>query len=299
MAKYCIQKPIEPDNMTARAKLHFDTFRYRYLLQPKYDGCACAVIVYPAVWAKPPKVLSSTGEIVPMSMERAAEELRVNFGPQLTAPAVFIGEAWSPNMEFKDISGAFRRQKEVSGLLLAVHDVVEIDENGQFYSHDTYEQRYAYLALLFGRALSTGCVLKAPVFPIQGNDPDGYAKQLQLLGGYDGAMMKDSQGLYEPERVKMAEAVKVKPLVELDLLCTGFEAAVGAKTGRKTVALLIRMKDGVIGKVATGLSEDEQANPEQFVGKILAVEALGFYGTGLLREPRVKGIRHDKLEPDF
>lgn len=34
------------------------------------------------------------------------------------------------------------------------------------------------------------------------------------------------------------------------------------------------------------------------VGDIVEVEAMDLSGDGLLREPRFKGIRFDKLEPD-
>ena len=39
-------------------------------------------------------------------------------------------------------------------------------------------------------------------------------------------------------------------------------------------------------------------NPDSIIGKIVEVECLGVTEDGSLREPRIKGVRHDKIKPD-
>jgi DNA ligase-1 len=55
--------------------------------------------------------------------------------------------------------------------------------------------------------------------------------------------------------------------------------------------------DGKTQKVSTGLTQEQAdaftADPALIVGQHIEVEAMGLTSTGLLREPRFKGIRTD------
>ena len=51
----------------------------------------------------------------------------------------------------------------------------------------------------------------------------------------------------------------------------------------------------------TGLRDDERDVSKfeaNWLGKIVEIEAMDYSSDGLLREPRLKGVRLDKLEPD-
>ena len=53
---------------------------------------------------------------------------------------------------------------------------------------------------------------------------------------------------------------------------------------------------------AGGLDYDTRrawlSDPSSIIGKIVEVECIGITEDGSLREPRIKGVRHDKLQPD-
>jgi DNA ligase-1 len=134
-------------------------------------------------------------------------------------------------------------------------------------------------------------------------EAEAYAAQLKDQGGYDGAVLRDIDAPYKVGRCRNGEVVKIKPLLELDLLVLGCELAKGEKTGKNTAALVVRYKDGKPCRVSTGLKQAEvdsiHEDPAAWKGRIIAVEAMAETEDGLLREPRYKGVRYDKAAPDF
>src|SRR5690606_17449379 len=94
---------------------------------------------------------------------------------------------------------------------------------------------------------------------------------------------------------KVGELIKVKPTLALDLRCVNYGIETGEKTGRKVVTLVVHYR-GVETTVGSGVPHD--LDPYTVAGKIIEVECLGVTEDGKLREPRFKGVRFDKLEPD-
>jgi ATP-dependent DNA ligase len=124
------------------------------------------------------------------------------------------------------------------------------------------------------------------------------ALHYKALGGYDGVVAAKLSGRYVVGAGKGGEFIKFKPLMSESLRVVAVEPAIGIKTGKNTCALVVVYKDQP-QRVSTGLTQaevNEYVNfPASIIGKTVEVEAMGVTVTGLLREPRYKGIRNDVI----
>lgn len=293
---YLNLKPVEFEALSAKKRKAFD-WSGRILL-PKYDGCFAMV----AFWhGEPSFIMSRTGEMV-KSMDHVYGKLlaaypwitRIPFGTMV------LGEAWMPNEDFSDISGMFRRQYPQPQLGFAPFDVVSYVMSGNgplLRSSDPYAVRLDQLRV--AATLPAGLYVPAPTITSTREQACELARHYKALGGYDGAISSDPNAGYMPGSGKDGEFVKVKPLLSFTLECIGYQEDVGAKTGRPTGSLVVRFEGAKSLHVATGLSEAQQANLKQFVGKLIEVEAMGLSSKGLLREPRFKGVRTDVTKADY
>jgi DNA ligase-1 len=288
MADYCIAKAIDIENLSkkARAQFELDLAAGEYLLTPKYDGCAVHIELNDG---RIEQCISGSGKPV-RSLDHALKELLQVFP---SGRVVLDAEAWVPDMEFQEISGLFRRHTSDSRLQLKVF-------NGYFITgrNQRYEDRLGSLsqALYYVPLRYTHMAARSQALALE--HATTMARYWQALGGFDGAVLHHRDAPYFQGRAKY-ESVKIKPLLSYDLEVTGVNAAVGEKTGRATCALVCRWKDGDVQEVATGLSHAQQADPGQFIGKIIEVRAMGLTSDGKLREPRFVGVREDKLQPDY
>lgn len=297
MAKVLNLKPVEFDALTAKRQAAFE-WKDRILL-PKYDGCFAMMLFLDG---QPNAILSRTGEIV-KSMDHLFEDAVVRY-PDIAKTKggwALLGEAWIPGREFAELSGMFRRQYPQPELCFAAFDVVNWEagtDGPKLFSASSYRDRVDMLKRT-ARQVYNSVIPPLPIDCESREHAVKYAAMCKELGGYDGAICSDPKAVYLPGAGRDGEFIKLKPLVSYSLLVTGYTEAVGAKTGRATGALQVRFKDGAPLGVATGLSEEQQANLASFVGKIIEVEAMGISSKGLLREPRFKGIRDDVVTPDF
>lgn len=296
---YLNLKPVEFDAMGKKNQAAFK-WAGRILL-PKYDGCFAMVAFHNGL---PDFIMSRTGELV-KSMDHVYEALFTAYPWLAQSPGgwMVLGEAWNPGKEFADLSGEFRRQYPQPQLGFAPFDLVRYERHAPtdlpvLWSNHPYRER---LNELENARIVLSNLVFAPVPAIceSREHAERYARCLKDAGGYDGAICSDPEAAYIPGSGKGGEFIKVKPLLSYSLECIGFKKDVGAKTGRDTCALTVRFKEGKPLGVATGLSEAQQAHPEQFVGKIIEVEAMGVSSKGLLREPRFKGVRTDVVKADY
>lgn len=287
MSKYIIQKAIDRKDMTAKALKAMEGKTYG--LQPKWDGCHLVVFFN----TKDYSLESATGE-TNLACDHIAQALLDSAGGFDLDGYAVTGEVWKENTPFPDISGSFRRHSPQPDLKFVVLDIVKVDEKGELNDPRPWEDRIRTVMFKEHPSLIWAGLRDPRII-----SPVKFAEDLKNSGGYDGAILRDIHAPYKVGRCRDAEVIKVKPLLSLDLLCVGHEKAKGTKTGRDTVALLVRLKDGKFGKVATGLNHEQQANPEQFVGKIIQVDSMGWTEDGLLREPRFVAERHDKVTADY
>lgn len=291
MTKYLNLKPVEFDNLSAKVQAAFK-WQGRLLL-PKFDGCFAMVCFWDG---QPDFILSREGKEA-TSMRHIYEQLiEAHAWLKTTKGGVaFLGEAWTPDLEFKVISGLFRRDANQANLGFVPFDVVNYtlddEELPVLTSQIPYRSRLASLGI-------------SPLECTSREHAVQYAKALKAAGGYDGAIVSDPNATYTPGSGSCGSFVKVKPLQSFTLEVLGIEAAKGAKTGRDTVALVTRFKTGTC-KVGTGFTPAEAAlwvaNPDYVVGNYAEVECMGVHEgpSGLMREPRLVGWRTDVLKPDY
>jgi DNA ligase-1 len=76
---------------------------------------------------------------------------------------------------------------------------------------------------------------------------------------------------------------------------TGIFTGTGEKTGRDVYTISVDFKGKTL-MVGSGMPHQSHMLPK--VGDIVEIVAMDYSSEGLLREPRYKGIRHDKKEAD-
>lgn len=266
VSDYTIPKAVDYENLSAKAKKALDPTGW--WLQPKYDGCALYVNTIDGT------MLSASGKGVE-SCDHILTEM-YKYGP-----GEYCGEVWHPDMEFQEISGAFRRGYAQPQLRFKLFDACPGGLEAMSYSYRT-----RHLPMIYGHEFDTW------------DSAWDWARVWQAQGGKDGAILRNPNAPWEPGRSK-GDIIKLKPLQDYDVEVVGFEKDIGAKTGRATVALIFRWKNNMTHKVATGLNHEQQAAPEQFVGKIIRVKCMGLTSAGNMREPRFDGVRDDKLKADY
>lgn len=281
MADYIIQKAVLPDAVKKASQRSLEYYGRNYLAQRKYDGC-CAVLFTDEAMGK-----SRTGEVYP-SLTPAAEELAVTMGPGF----VIIGEAWWPGKDqFSQISGEFRRMVPSAKLSILANDCLTREEFDAGYSAVPYSTRLDRLPVSpdyrWGRVAcwapgTYGC-------------PQALCNRLVDEGGYDGLILRDPEGTWTVGRGTTGEIVKIKRVLSFDLRVLEVNRVTGDKTGRDVYKLVVDFNGKSLG---IGSGVPHQIADVPVVGDIVEIEAMDVSSKGLLREPRFKGIRCDKLEPD-
>lgn len=96
-----------------------------------------------------------------------------------------------------------------------------------------------------------------------------FNKEVIDAGG-EGTMLKDPEEPWEPKRV--SHQLKLKKVLEADLLCVGWEEGTKKNQG-KMGALVLQTSDGIVKvNVGTGFNDVQRLwKPEDVVGKIVAI----------------------------
>lgn len=253
-----------------------------YVMMAKYDGCLAIIT--------PDGVITRTGEAItsiPQCLEAAAK---------LLPDHVIFGEVYKYDTPFKEISGAFRRHKPQSGLFVMVFDAVPFADWKAGKCDKPYIERYTALKDAWLRT-PTASLIVAPALDLVA--PQGFANAMVRQGGYDGAIIRRKDAPWTTGASKNGEAIKVKPAKSLDLEVHGWYRGKGKHAGRAGgITVLYK---GVQTDVGTGFSDRERqeiADAGQAPCGVAEVEFMELTADGKLREPRFKGWRYDKEQPD-
>ncbi|UUR56197.1 ATP dependent DNA ligase [Xanthomonas phage pXoo2106] len=295
---YIVHKAVELDKVKKKLVPTEDQLRTEYLAQPKYDGCNCVAIKY-ANAVEHIKLFSRTGEEV-LSANHIKEALAAApFAPI----GVYLGEYWHPHIDQPTVSGMFRKQDgtQYTDPMLVVFDFVSIGEWEQGFSPLTYLDRVGRLPATLSKIEEC----RSPFFLAESQgflvDQElGTMEAARLLsegGAYDGLILRKPSGTWtKGDKGTNGEVIKIKPTLTLDLRVLRINEDVGEKTGRPVYTVVVDLGDGKEQEVGSGVPHDHQAVAGP--GQIVEIEAMCFSKYGLLREPRYKGIRHDKTEAD-
>ena len=290
MAKYPILKAVEFDKTSAKFRKQYGNVQAlvdsgHWMIQPKYDGCFVKIHLSPGGSS----IRSRTDEPV-RSMNHIGQALLKWFGDfAAPGPVVVLGEAWAPHMTFPQISGAFRQHGPAEDLHLVVNDLLP----SGMVTDTSYVERFSYAAAMCCD-VEADFVYPAMITPTSG-DVVAQARRQAASGGYDGLILRRREAGYSIGDAKNGEIVKVKPTLSLDLLVVGVMGKVGEKTGRRVFTLTVAHK-GVWTDVGSGVPH--VLTPDIVCGGIAEIECLGVTAEGKLREPRFKGMRHDKVDTD-
>jgi len=299
MAKdYIIQKAVEFSKVKKKLATEIDLATYEQ--QAKYDGC-CAILKfdyngqYLGCWSRTGEryvSMDSIGQSMSVyKRENCPSGLRAfdKLGP--FAGVAVIGEAWwTGKGEFNNISGAFRRGVVNDRLLFAINDVIDL--NG---FHDGRDNRPYSERTENYRSIKDGRFFFADRWAPGSSDPQERCNQLVQTGGYDGLVLRDLNGTWTVGSGNTGEIIKIKQKLSFDLKVLEVNCVKGEKTGRDVYKLVVDFRGMALG-VGSGVPHKLADVP--VVGQIVEVEAMDYSSDGLLREPRFKGIRYDKIVAD-
>lgn len=253
-----------------------------YIMMPKYDGCLAIIT--------PEGVITRTGEpitSIPQCLNDAAE---------LLPGHVIFGEVYRFDTPFKEISGAFRRHKPQYHLFVMAFDAVPFDDWKACKCDKPYIERYAALKEAWHRTPVPSLIV-APALDF--GAPQGFANALVRQGGYDGAILRRKDAPWTTGASKNGEALKVKPVQSLDLEVHGWFKGKGKHANRAGgITVLYRGVQTDVGTGFTDREREEIAAAGQAPCGIAEVEFMELTADGKLREPRFKGWRYDKEQPD-
>lgn len=310
MANELVHKAVELSKVkVARRKVLAQPgyLEQNYMALRKYDGC-CAIITINTLsgidgafdtWEDCVTITSRTGEVV-RSMDHIKRALFAHWKErQFSGGAVIFAEAWIPGKDFAYIGGKFRQHAPCEELQIKAWDTVSCAEYRSGKSLRPFRLRY--FSLIQRLLPDKGHIGLAALYNegTYGN-AQALCDHLVAQGGYDGLILADPDGHWTKGNGTGGEKIKVKQKLSFDLRVVGLEEGEGKHAGR-TGRLLVSFFGKVLG-VGTGLSDAQRAEwwacRDKIMGQIVEVEAMARSNDGLLREPRLKGVRYDKLKAD-
>lgn len=299
MAKeYIIQKAVAPEKVVKANRKTIDEMALTHEAQTKNDGC-CAVVHLSKLGKDNYQSYteSRTGEEY-VSMREVERQMLSFFETEIDLynGLVIIGEAWWPGKDqFNLISGEFRRGKESDRLCLVINDCLTMAEFERGYTDVPYWQRMERINYRVQTSDQTRFHMVWRGEPGNYSDPRDLCAQLVDQGGYDGLILRDPNAGWKRGSGTEGGIIKLKRELSFDLRVTEVNTAVGEKTGRTVYKLVVDFRGKALG-VGSGVPHKLEDVPK--VGDIVEVCAMDYSSDGLLREPRYKGIRYDKLKPD-
>ncbi|WQZ00685.1 DNA ligase [Xanthomonas phage NP1] len=284
---YIVHKAVELEKVKKSLRPTEDRLLREYILSAKFDGCNMVAINGP----EGVQLLSRTGESVVSAKHIEGALMRLPEG-------AYLGEYWAPDVPQNEISGWFRKKDtQYPEALFVIFDHVTLHEWHIGYSDVGYAERQDFIpAALCSVGLGGPLRLAASLSAAGYKTLDDLVKVVATTG-YDGVIFRRPDGKWRKgDNGTNGEIIKIKPTLTLDLRVVGIETALGDKTGRAVYKVLVALGGGKTQTLGSGVPHTESELPK--IGDIVEVEALTLSAHGLLREPRFKGIRYDKIDAD-
>ncbi len=255
--------------------------------QVKIDGCFAYGLCVPG----DNRIFSRTGEEV-KSLRHIEEELaKLSY-----MNCVLIFEVYRNGWPVNKISGAFRRQSEQFTEAVAyVHDCIPYEDFVKGVCSIPYRERTRRVQFL-SNATFLKRVYGIPI--VNQEHAYEYAEGL-IREGSEGLVLKDPNGTWKAG-ARNEMMTKIKQELSYDLLVIGMEEGRG-KYENTLGKLVCRWTDDRVVKVS-GMTDAQRERwwnaPETIEGCIVKVDAMCLTPDGMLREPRFKEVRSDKVEAD-
>jgi DNA ligase-1 len=315
MADELILKAVEFDKTSAAFRKQYKDeealHKAGWVAQPKYDGVFGMACIREELMQS--RMLSRTGEDYTLQCQHIVQSLwdaLMHVRGTGWYGAVVLGEVWHPELPQPTISGDFRRHRPAPHLIFMANDLLPMAADGMAASTKRrYSDRHEDLCATFVALRSREPVQVARTAILSGADKATIMSEARAYvkrGGYDGLILRDPNAGYYRGLAKNGEIVKVKPSLTLDLRVVGIEEGLGKHAGRLG-SITVEYR-GVQTRVGTGFTDADRiaywpwrlllGDHLDIIGKIVEIEAMGLTDAGALREPRFKGVRFDKKEPD-
>lgn len=304
MSEYIIHKAVALKDVQAKYKAGIQSVEDladTHALQRKYDGVSAVIRIAP----NEVKSMTRVGTVVKSvhHIERFLTNL-LNWRLAKGEGFVVLGEFWMPDTAQTTINGRVMGGAAAPELKLAAFDMIPLVDFDKGESNVPFTERYFRLATFLRDLHPSDPVKLVETYnPGTYGSPQEFAQKLVAQGGYDGAILRAPDGRWHVGGGSTGEIIKVKDAatISVDL------RVIGVTKGKGKYADLIggvqcAYRDGKKVTVS-GMSDKQRREwaekPELIIGSIIEVHALGETSTGMLREPRMKSIRHDKVKADY
>lgn len=215
---------------------------------------------------------------------------------------IIIFEAYAQGVPQPTISGWCRdTKKQHTEVDAYIHDILPFEDFKNGYAELPFIDRNAHLRWCYQQ------IAPFHLHLIEQRELHNYvaltnmAEAIWAKGG-EGVVVRGVFSGYEPGK-RNASMVKVKKGVSYDLIVMAVEEGTG-KYQNAVGKLVCHDRNGKVVKVGSGLTDEQRRtwwSPfgyDEIIGKVVQVDAMAISSKGILREPRFKGIRHDKKEVD-
>ena len=215
--------------------------------------------------------------------------------------SVLIFEAYAAGVDQPTISGWCRDTKNQHSKVHAyIHDIMSFREFKGDSVTLPYHERYQILNKAYSQQPLPFCHI-IPQFEVNSwEEVEKLAGSIWNMGG-EGVILRNPDAPYSPGK-RNSDIVKVKKGVSYDLEVLDVQEGTGKYQGMAG-ALICQYKGDKTVIVGSGLVDAQRRqwyeDKNLIVGKIVQVDAMDESTKGVLREPRFKGIRHDKQQGDF
>lgn len=272
------------------------TIKFPVVASEKLDGVFCLAYVCNGKC----HIYSRTGEVY-TSLEHLKPEL-IDLS-KASQCDVIIFEAYVDGVSQPTISGWCRDTKrqhlEVESY---VHDMLTFSEFKNCDTENGYADRYDYMQHCFKQLRPTKHIHLVDSWVVFSFAAlMAWAESIWYRGG-EGVVYRDFFAGYMAGK-RNSTMVKIKKAVSFDLKVIAVKEGTGKYKG-STGYLICQDRKGKIVKVGSGLTDEQRRtwwSPwgyDEIVGSIVQIDAMKVSSKGVLREPRFKGIRFDKMEAD-
>lgn len=287
-----------------RGKAKLDKLTYPRLVSEKIDGVFCLAV------KDVERTSISVGQVVRIFSRTGEEYTSMNHIASLLNDLMDVGdiiifEACGPmGTPQSTVSGWARDTKEQHPeLMAACHDHLTVDEfiNGGGRPYGTRLRDLSNIVAVRERTKGTYWTIfkiaQKLVFSFE--EALEYAEQVWANGG-EGAVLRNPEGTYQGGK-RNADILKIKQGASFDLEVVDIYPGQG-KYKNTLGGLVCRWKNDRVIDIS-GMTDEQRilwwSIPSKIIGKVVQVDAMCESSKGLLREPRFKGIRHDKTKGDF
>lgn len=272
------------------SKVKVNRLVWPMLVSTKIDGVWCCCVKE----NNQTTIYSRTGEVF-TSMRHIEDELTKILKNR--EAIVFEASLDSNIIPQSIVSGWVRDTKQQRPLLQAAcHTLLNLDDFNTPFIESWRDLASRIKSGVVDRAIAT-LVMQQEVHSLE--EAQRFADIVIQHRG-EGAVLRNPYAPYQPGK-RNAAIIKIKRGVSFDLKVIGVYEGKGKYSGNLG-GLVCQWKDGQTIEIS-GMTDAQRSewwtDPSLIVGRIVQVDAMCESSKGKLREPRFKGIRHDKTEGDF